>query len=583
MRSAVRDGRASPVENLMRNPRFRRARPGTTVVRRNRATIPRATVNWDITVGTNGVATGSIENGMRKAVWTAPPSAGNARVGAGQNVNVTPGEVITVSMDLAAEGGSSYILVDMIDGAGQFVALVSSPNVVQSSSTLKPSRGAVTFKVPASVTRIRVYHRWGSIASAQPGAWLAAGNLLAEARGVALGFFDGATVDDTGYAYSFDGAANASESVMRAQVTLVRTNLAGQPISDRATSTAGYGVANGATIAFVSGAEGIRVTAPAGGIKDSGAALTSGINNALVYAGRTYTYSVDVTGEVADSWRLSAQGAWASGAVTTSSGVTSIGVGETKRLWLTITPTANGVTALFLLRNDASIASQARIRKVLFEETTLVLPYLDGDTTPDADLAPSWLGAAGSSQSTLSGVVPAGAIGNQGNRLAYLSLQYPGEWVVPTYAANNDSFGQWNTDGIPDIALVRGKRITMVGTLRMTTPQTGLVSGLARMFAVQVKIGNDFVTVSRATGSAPPNVAGIHQVRMSFDVPADATAWGFLRAFNGDQPSGATVYWSNVAMVIGQYDGPVIDGDMPGCVWRGTPHDSPTVGYVLAA
>lgn len=582
MRAAIRDGRASPVENLMRNPRFRRARPGTSIVRRNRATIPRATTAWDITIGTNGAATGSIENGLRKAVWTAAPTAGNARIGAGQNVSVIAGEVITVSLDVAAAGGASNLLVDMIDAGGTFVSLVTSPGVVQSSSTLAPSRVSVTFRVPLNVTRLRVYHRWTALGSAQPGAWLAAGNLLAEARGVALPFFDGATVDDSGFAYSYEGATNASESVARAQVTTVRTNLAGQPISDRATSTAGYGVANGATIAFVSGAEGIRVTAPAGGVKDSGVALTSGINNALVYAGRTYTYSVDVTGEVADSWRLSAQGAWASGAVTTSSGVTAIGVGETKRLWLTITPTANGVTALFLLRNDASIASQARIRRVLFEETTLVLPYFDGDTTPDADLAPSWLGTVGVSQAVLSGVTPAGATSNQGNRLSYLSLQYPGEWVVPTYAPNNDSFGQWTSDGIPDIALVRGKRVTMLGTLRTTATMAG-ASALARSFAMQIKIGNDFFIVNRSTGTQPPNTPGVYQVRMTFDVPAEATAWGFLRAFNGDQPSGAAVYWSNVAMVVGQYDGPVLDGDMPGCVWRGTPHDSPTVGYRLAA
>lgn len=176
-----------------------------------------------------------------------------------------------------------------------------------------------------------------------------------------------------------------------------------------------------------------------------------------------------------------------------------------------------------------------------------------------------------------------GLNGNQGNRLSYLSLQNPGELVVPTYT-NNDSFAQWNIDGIPDISTVRGKRITMVGTIRLTAAQTGTLSGQARRFAVQVNQNGTLVVFAPAAGSVfAPNAAGTYEVRIFLDIPADATAWGFLRAFNGDQPSGLPVYWSNVAMVVGQYDGPVLDGDMPGCVWRGAPHDSPTVGYRLAA
>lgn len=36
-------------------------------------------------------------------------------------------------------------------------------------------------------------------------------------------------------------------------------------------------------------------------------------------------------------------------------------------------------------------------------------------------------------------------------------------------------------------------------------------------------------------------------------------------------------------MIEGVYTGPYIDGDMPGCIWRGAPHASASVGYAPAA
>ena len=179
------------------------------------------------------------------------------------------------------------------------------------------------------------------------------------------------------------------------------TNLIQNPLGPTATSATYYSAINGAATAFVtSPVKGVRITCVAGGVSGSGASFFSGITG--VQSGVTYTVSVDVTGEVSDSWRISVQGGWVTAPINPTP--VYVGVGETKRIAVTFT-TVGTEGGIYVLRSTEAVASQAIISKVLVESSTVAGDYFDGDTPPfrygpTAQLViPKWSGTPGQSSS----------------------------------------------------------------------------------------------------------------------------------------------------------------------------------------
>lgn len=179
------------------------------------------------------------------------------------------------------------------------------------------------------------------------------------------------------------------------------TNLVQNPLGPTATSATYYSAINGAATAFVtSPVKGVRITCVAGGVSDSGASFFSGITG--VQSGVTYTVSVDVTGEVSDSWRISVQGGWVTAPINSTP--VYVGFGETKRIAVTFT-TVGTTGSVYVLRSTETVASQAIISKVLVESSTVAGDYFDGDTPPFhyGELAqlvvPKWSGTPGQSSS----------------------------------------------------------------------------------------------------------------------------------------------------------------------------------------
>jgi hypothetical protein len=176
-----------------------------------------------------------------------------------------------------------------------------------------------------------------------------------------------------------------------------RTNRMTKPMGDTATDIANFFVANSAVIAFDSATKGLRVTATAGGVGDSGVNLAGNVDYQVGV--QTYTVSMDVIGVVADGWRLSAQGSW----VTThvNSPYTSVGVGQTKRLSFTFTTNSSARGTVYLLRQTAALNSTAIIKNIVFEVGSVDNGALSGDLpdTPSAQIA--WAGTPNASMTTL--------------------------------------------------------------------------------------------------------------------------------------------------------------------------------------
>lgn len=171
-------------------------------------------------------------------------------------------------------------------------------------------------------------------------------------------------------------------------------NLCVYTIGPRATDKTGYGSANAAAISFDSTLKAVRVACPAGGTTDSGPSIANALSSTSINAlgPTTYTLGLDVTGEVADGWRISAQGAWVSNKNIASAYV-PVPVGQTVRIAFTFA-TLGGTGAIYLLRQTSSIAGQVTIRNVMFEQSRIAHPFADGESP-----GWQWLNTPGASTS----------------------------------------------------------------------------------------------------------------------------------------------------------------------------------------
>lgn len=153
------------------------------------------------------------------------------------------------------------------------------------------------------------------------------------------------------------------------------TNIATNPSFE--SNTTGAGTANGATItrqasSAIIGANGLRVSAPANSINDSGVSLPTG----NMTSGVTYTFSTSVRSLVATSYRLSIQGSFGTG----NSPVTAFAAGEVKRLSATVTATGTGKPVVYILRSNGTLVTDFDVDGVMQTESSTLYNYADGTT-----------------------------------------------------------------------------------------------------------------------------------------------------------------------------------------------------------
>ncbi|AWY05287.1 minor tail protein [Microbacterium phage MementoMori] len=225
-----------------------------------------------------------------------------------------------------------------------------------------------------------------------------------------------------------------------------------------------------------------------------------------------------------------------------------------------VSTAGSGVVGEFLDMGDVLI------EKV--ENTARQEPYFDGGMSPDSDLTPSWVGAANASASILSGARP--IVGTNGTIVAVRSGQWAesGDYslrLMPRYpTAGSGYFDVLSIGG-----LERGKTYTALATVRKTAATGNNRGGL-------LYVGQEAGTSQTAYA---PNAAGEHKIRITFTV--GATGYGYLRVYHGGAAGEPDIWFDDLAVVEGAYDGEFFDGSTEGddftrYVWAGTPEQSTT-------
>lgn len=609
MRAARCDPRVGPVLNIMTNPSFERAVAGAVAVRKNLAAYnTRAqTAAFNLAVnnasglsdnrwfgpsgaGTrerfaSGGPTVDLQAFLRKTWTTVPTSRGvdvgpslTRGFGAGTvsaigGIPVTAGRTYTISVySRYSEDRFCSIRVNFKDASGNPVV-----NNLD-GSVIRPAAGTwarPTLTVTAPVTGFMEAIEYDNPVNTQSvGTYLDMTGLLIEERPGILPYFDGATTDNSGIAYAWDGTAGASSSSARAATAEVRKNFCFRPLGPASpiNTITGYSAVNGAAVSADPSNVGVIVDCSGGTVTDAGLSLNGVIADPGIV---TVTASMDVTGITAGAWKVSAQGPWVSG--NTSSAYVAVGVGETKRLSLTFTTIATGVSrALYLLRGPTAGGSEkARVSKVLLEIQPVALPFFDGTVTPDADLTPSWQNTADSTTSILSGVhlglqaYGGTPIRSYGDGVTPASARFISRTNAASAEAMFFAFG-----GFSSLILAPGKTYTILAKVRLSAPLTATDS---RSLRVWLRWSG---TVNGSSAStAAPNAAGSTVLRLVATVPSSGVVGTMVQLNHWAAAGGGDTYWDEVAIIEGVYTGPYLDGDMPNCVWRGTPHASPSVGY----
>jgi hypothetical protein len=368
-------------------------------------------------------------------------------------------------------------------------------------------------------------------------------------------WFDGNSAAAGDFSYLWTGATNQSISSQRA---MGAGNWAG----------AGLGVAYQSAVSPWSGAKSVAVMTK--GVTGDGAY----VGDAAVVAGTTYTFSSWVrVNDVLPSFYGSMRYKDAANATIndyTLNVIASVVVGQYVRLSYTTTAPA-GATRLQAMWRIFSAHSPTTffIDETLIEASPTLLPYFDGSTVAAGDFTYNWTGTANASTSEQRGVQAAGyTVGL--NAAAIQST----DWA----ASGTKSLRVINTgvskDSFVSLALspMKAQTYTLLATCRVLAPQTGTPDIRARRIQLY------YTGVGPTNSAQAPNVPGVYPLRLTFTITDPAQYLNF-RLYNGASLGEGDVWWDNIMLVEGDYQGDYIDGTKPFSKWDGTANNSTSVGY----
>lgn len=588
-----------PVTNLATNPSFEAA-AGTVEVYRNLATNP----SFEMTSGTVEVRRNLVQNpvGPNAAVasgWVAQARWYGSGAGAGNTTHVTgatdgptrqfasyirktwtvvPTATSDVSFSLcpstrvAVVAGEVYTVslwwrrswASTMNVNNQFAvnfwdAASGGTQVGSSSGTRAADPGANTwqrithtFTVPAGATFADVYHNAYFEQNAAVGSTLDATGFLVEKSPILGSYFDGASRPR------------------------LRENLIPNPAPASAT---GYGAAGGATVTYSAAKAAVEVV-PASANAQSGTSLYGAPSSGL-----TATVRIDLESELGDSYQITGTGGW--GGVIAN---VTLAAGE-KRTIIAQKAMSSSTGNLYAVRTNAGTSGKFWVSKTLLEFAATAGDYFDGATADaagigyewsgtanaspsyayDLDLTPAWTGTANASASVMNGVGVAGVTHFAGR--AVISSTYPKSSgskslrIIPTGTAAT------STNGAVVFTPVLGKVYTALATVHLLAAQTGSPDADAR----RIIVGNQGNVQARS--SQAPNAPGAYPLSLTF------TGDGVnpIRLTNGAAAGNGDVWWDDLLVVEGEYDGayfdgatPLMDGDLT-TVWTGTAHASASV------
>lgn len=298
-----------------------------------------------------------------------------------------------------------------------------------------------------------------------------------------------------------------------------------------------------------------------------------------------HTISVWVLGEAGKTIRLRADERTTGLVVVTTANTGYVQMtGEWQRLSVTFTASASASSnnlLVYLEKQDSDTAShQFYADALLVEQSTVLGTYFDGnsaDTISDFDY--SWVGAANSSKSTLTVTGVNGYTTKNPNCIIVQSTDWDldGEKsirIIPTVQGSNDTAMAAPYAAIdPTVGYV-----TVLGTSRLREPQIGTLHADARKIVAIVNAPSLVGGTATYKSSAAPNEEGEYSNSLLVPIPTDLASAQFY-FYNGASEGGGDVWWDNIAIVTGNYDGEYFDGSIDSdsgyvYAWLGTADDS---------
>jgi len=174
----------------------------------------------------------------------------------------------------------------------------------------------------------------------------------------------------------------------------------------------------------------------------------------------------------------------------------------------------------------------------------------------DIDLIPAWLGVVNASASVLnaSGVIDVLGGSAKAFQSSIWSLSGKSLRIKSTYATSGTAYAEVASSSTPR-GMVAGKTYTILATCYMKNAHVG-VSTSSRRICFTYNVGGYLAALSpQATNAAKTST----ELRLTFTIPLNVTDW-YLRLFNGEKSGDSDVWWDNLLIVEGTYDGPYFDG-----------------------
>lgn len=268
------------------------------------------------------------------------------------------------------------------------------------------------------------------------------------------------------------------------------------------------------------------------------------------------------------------------------SAVTTPAAGVWTRIWVTVTPPVGASyisLGLTLDGGSASVAAGDTLDATgLLVETGQLQNYFDGNSHPLDQTVYEWLNQPGFGMSQArtttdfsylrTGAVPLiqmvaspSALVDQGTACAAIMSQRwrsSGSWslrLLPTVSGNpNSSSGNIAGDWIQSGDMLPGQTYTVLASFYQPAPQAGTLAANARSIVVSyVSSGQTVVTTAQAQ-----NISGTQQLRLKVTLPVLTTS-ATISLTNGASYGNGDVWWDDMLVVEGDYDGDFFDGDTP--------------------
>lgn len=286
----------------------------------------------------------------------------------------------------------------------------------------------------------------------------------------------------------------------------------------------------------------------------------------------TFSCSYKTDGTVTGTPRLYIRGNGTSqpAAVQTNLPLTQTTPGRFSATVSTATGTTGVVCAVF-----APTTGDIWIDDILMEQAPSAAPHFDGSTPAAGDFNYAWQGTANASTSIMRGNGVATFAGGSGGGTAFIQSS---EWaasgtkscrIIPGPNANADTY-----QNVPPGYTLPPGTYTIMATLRLPAAQTGTLDSASRARRIVAYHSNTSIMSPQA-----PNTPGVYPLRVTFKV-TDGTVYQSFRLYNGAAFGGGDVWWDNIMLVEGDYQGGYIDPSQNLLAkWEGAANASKSVGY----